>query len=102
MYKNGVFSGPYFHVFGLDTEIYGIDFRYQSKYGKIVDQKKLRIRTFSCNVEKDGILNLIKFCFGRYIRLSGLSFGRYISLSSLSFGRYIRLSSLSLLSATDL
>ena len=35
----GVFSGPYFPVFGLTTEIYGLNLRIQSKYRKIRTRK---------------------------------------------------------------
>ena len=34
MSKYGVFSGPYFPVFGLNAEIYGVNLRIQSEYGK--------------------------------------------------------------------
>ena len=43
--KYGVFSDPYFSVFGLNTEIYGVNFHIQSEYGKILTKKKLRIWT---------------------------------------------------------
>ena len=33
--KYGVFSGPYFHAFGLNTERYGVTIRIQSEYEKI-------------------------------------------------------------------
>ena len=33
--KYGVISGPYFPVFGLNTKIYGVNLRIQSKYRKI-------------------------------------------------------------------
>ena len=33
------FSGPYFPAFGLNTEIYSVTLRIQSKCGKIMDQK---------------------------------------------------------------
>ena len=33
------FSGLYFHVFGLNTEIYSVTLRIQSKYGKIRTRK---------------------------------------------------------------
>ena len=33
--KYGVISGPYFPVFGLNTEIYGLNLRVQSEYRKI-------------------------------------------------------------------
>ena len=59
MSKYGVFSGPYFPAFGLNTERYGVSLRIQSECGKIrtgknfarlrsktqTYQKKLRIWT---------------------------------------------------------
>ena len=45
MPKYGAFSGPYFLLFGGNTEIYGVDFRIQTKYGETWTRKKLRIRT---------------------------------------------------------
>ena len=42
MSKYGVFSGPYFPVLGLNTEIYFINFRIQYEN---TGQKKLRIWT---------------------------------------------------------
>ena len=33
--KFGVISGPYFPVFGLNTEIYGVNLRIQPEYRKI-------------------------------------------------------------------
>ena len=41
MSKYGVFSGPYFHAFGLNTERYGVPLRIQSECGKIGTGKKL-------------------------------------------------------------
>ena len=35
VFKYGVISGPYFPVFGLNTEIYSINLRIQSEYRKI-------------------------------------------------------------------
>ena len=35
MSKYGAISGPYFPVFGLNTEIYTVNFRIQSEYRKI-------------------------------------------------------------------
>ena len=43
----GVFSGPYFPLFGLKTEIYSVNLRILSEYRKILNQKKLRISTLS-------------------------------------------------------
>ena len=37
--KYGVCSGPYFPVFGLNTEIYEVNFRIQSEYGKMRTRK---------------------------------------------------------------
>ena len=36
MSKNGIFSGPHFPIFGLNTEIYGVNLRIQSEYKKII------------------------------------------------------------------
>ena len=41
----GVFSGPYFHVVGLNTEIYSVNFRFQSEYRKIQTRE---ISVFGC------------------------------------------------------
>ena len=37
--SNEIFSGPYFPAFGLETEIYPVNFRIQSKYEKIKTTK---------------------------------------------------------------
>ena len=34
MSKDGVFCGPYFPAFGLNTDIYEVNLRVQSRYGK--------------------------------------------------------------------
>ena len=39
VFKYGFFSGPYFPVFGLNTEIYSVNFGILSKYGKIRTRK---------------------------------------------------------------
>ena len=39
MSKYGVFSGPYFPVFKLNTKIHPVNLRIQSKYGKIQTRK---------------------------------------------------------------
>ena len=44
--KCGVFSGPYFPVFGLNTEIYGINVHIQSDTGKYGPEKNLYLDTF--------------------------------------------------------
>ena len=43
--KYAVFSGPYFPVFALNTEIYSVNLRIQSEYKKIRARKKLPIWT---------------------------------------------------------
>ena len=45
MSKYGVFSGPYFPVFGLNTEIYGVNFLYSVRIQEDTDQKQFRIWT---------------------------------------------------------
>ena len=49
--KNGVFSGPSFPAFWLNTEIYSVNFCIQSEYD--TDQKKLRIETLFTQWYKD-------------------------------------------------
>ena len=46
MTKYGVFSGPYFPVFGINTEIYEVNLCIQSKYGKIRTRRKPYLNTF--------------------------------------------------------
>ena len=48
--KYGVFSGPYFLVFGLNTEIYGVNLRIQSEYRKIRTRKNSVFGHFSRSV----------------------------------------------------
>ena len=45
--KCGVFSGPYFPVFGLNIEIYGVNLRIQSEYRKIRIRKNFVFGHFS-------------------------------------------------------
>ena len=45
--KYGVFSGPYFPVFGLNTEIYSANLRIQSGYRKIRTRKNYVFGHFS-------------------------------------------------------
>ena len=56
MTKYGVFSDPYFPVFGLNTEIYSIYLRIQSKYRKIRTRKTSVCGQFS---RSDLLFNLI-------------------------------------------
>ena len=50
MSKYGVFSGLYFPVFGLNMEIYGVNFRIQSEYAKIRTRRNSAFGNFSHNV----------------------------------------------------
>ena len=45
--KYEVFSGPYFPIFGLNTEIYGVNLRIQSEYRKIRTRKNSVFGHFS-------------------------------------------------------
>ena len=45
--KYGAFSGSYFPVFGLNTEIYGVNLRIQSEYRKIPTRKSSVFGQFS-------------------------------------------------------
>ena len=47
MSKNGIFSGPHFPIFGLNTEIYGVNLRIQSEYRKIRTKKSSVFGQFS-------------------------------------------------------
>ena len=46
----GVISGPYFPVFGLNTEIYGVNLRVKSKYRKIPTRNNSVFGHFSRSV----------------------------------------------------
>ena len=50
--KYGLFSGSYFPVFGLNMEIYSVNLRIQSKYGKIRSRKNSAFRLFSRSIEE--------------------------------------------------
>ena len=52
--KYGVISAPYFPVFGLNTEIYGINLRIQSEYRKIRIRKNSVFGYFSSSVSVNG------------------------------------------------
>ena len=49
--KYGVFSGPYFFVFALNTEIYGINLHIQFEYGEIETRKNSAFGHFSRSAE---------------------------------------------------
>ena len=81
VFKCGVFSGPYFPVFGLNTEIYSIDLRIQSECRKIRTWKNSLFKQFSrsdvyCNVWPclsgfqcylKHYYNLYKLCFCHFL-----------------------------------
>ena len=46
MSECGVFYGPCFPLFGLNTEIYRVNFRVQSKYGKVQTSKTSKNSVF--------------------------------------------------------
>ena len=52
--KYGVFSGPYFPVLGLNTEIYCVNLRIKLEYGKIQTRKTPYLDTF---------LSVFELCF---------------------------------------
>ena len=47
VYKYGVFSGPYFPLFGLNTEIYGVNLRIKYEYRKMRTRKNSVFGHFS-------------------------------------------------------
>ena len=55
VFKYGVFSGPYFPVFGLNTERYFVSIRIQSKCGKIRTRKNSVFGHFSGSVRRQKI-----------------------------------------------
>ena len=46
MFEYGFFFGPYFPIFGQNTEVFPVSFRSQFKHGKIRPRKKLHVWTF--------------------------------------------------------
>ena len=54
--KYGVISGPYFPVFGLNTEIYSVNLRIQSEHRKIRTRNNSLFGQFSHSVEERKIL----------------------------------------------
>ena len=56
--KFGVFSGPYFPAFGLNTEIYGVNLHIQSEYRKIRIRKNSEFGHFSRIVYSTACANM--------------------------------------------
>ena len=73
--KYGVFSGPYFPVFGLNTERHGVSLRIQSECAKIQTRKNSVLGHFSGNVQV-GISLDIKFCFEKTTLNFGTKFAQ--------------------------
>ena len=46
MFTYGGFSGPYFPIFGLNTEIYFVNLRIQSEYRKTQTRENPYLNTF--------------------------------------------------------
>ena len=63
--KNGVFSAPYFPIFGLNIKIYGINLRFQTENGKIRTRRKSVPGHFSqsefCRLFLDLLLKFDRF-----------------------------------------
>ena len=59
MSRCGVFSGPYFTVFGLNTKIYCVNLPVQSKYRKIWTRKNSVFGQFSRSDEIGGSVLLV-------------------------------------------
>ena len=100
------FSGPYFPVFGMNTEIYGVNLRIQSEYSKIQTRKNSVFGYFSRSHNNKQILilkprehlatieimwyiprNLMLLFFGRYqlfMLFIGLS-NRYSHMDFVTF-----------------
>ena len=60
--KYGVFSGPYFPAFGLNTERYSVSLRIQSEYGKMRTRKSSVFEHFS----RSGCLTVLVHSFKNY------------------------------------
>ena len=80
--KYGVFSGPHFRAFGLNTEIYGVKLRIKSKCGKIRTRKSSVFRQFSRSDPHWLFIKLKAFYSLNFIVL----FGEVILRSLVAFG----------------
>ena len=61
--KHGVFSGPYFRIFGLNAEVYSVNLCIQSEYKKIRTRKNSVFGHFSRSVWKQSLQSFQKFSF---------------------------------------
>ena len=81
-YKYGVFSGPYFPEFGLDTEIYGVNFRIQSEYRKIWTRSNSVFGHFSRSErspKSQCVTQRIKFFIKDFFRKYGSNFNANVN-----------------------
>ena len=70
------FSGPYFPVFGLNTEIYSLNLRILSEYEKIRTIKNSVFGHFSRSVSETYLKHIFNIC----LVTPGLYTSRYIQL----------------------
>ena len=65
VFKYGVYSGPYFPVFGLNTDMYSVNLRFQSEYRKYLPEKTPYLDTFHAvgfhNIVRDIALQCKEF-----------------------------------------
>ena len=75
MFKYRIFSGLYFPVFGMNTEIYRVNLRVHSKYGEIQTRKNSSFGHFFAvlmlNKRKDPNFFIILRCEAFYDKYSG-------------------------------
>ena len=65
--KYGVFSGPYFSVFRMNMEIYGVTLRILSEYRKIWTRKTFMFGHFSPNEETANVRSRGKLVHNGYV-----------------------------------
>ena len=70
--KCGVFSGPYFPIFGLNTEINGVNLCIQSEYGKIRTRKNSVFGQFCIYTIAD-MWKTVRVYFGKKLTMSGVA-----------------------------
>ena len=80
----GVFSGPYFPAFGLNTEIYGVNLRIQSECGKSTGQKNSISRLDNPETK------IIMLFWDNNILILVLTHYNSVSMQSLNFARFCR------------
>ena len=82
MSKYGVFSGPYFPVFGLNTDIYSVNLCSQSKNGKIRTRKNSVFGHFLCSECLYSQVQLkewqVQQLFHRKVKISAVKIPEYV------------------------